>query len=202
MFYTYLWLREDRTPYYVGKGKENRAYVDHWTNGRVRRVPSKELIVIYPAESEADAFETEIALIWYYGRKDLGLGCLRNLSDGGEGPSGTVASKESLVRRSEAHKGVPWTKAKRVSNNNQPRRVPTCHPNRKHKSEGLCKPCAYRAWAIRTGRMTGTGKVIVVPTCHPELEHRALGLCKSCYDKRQFKKSKERRGKYWRKDSE
>ena len=70
-FYTYLWLREDGTPYYVGKGHGRRAYVEHWVSGNFKRQPpSKERIVIYPAESEADAFETEVALIWYYGRKD------------------------------------------------------------------------------------------------------------------------------------
>jgi len=92
MFYTYLWLREDGTPYYVGKGFGRRAHIDHWLKGRVRRVPPKERIVIYPAESEKDAFDTECALIWYYGRKDLGTGILRNLTDGGEGPSGAVPS--------------------------------------------------------------------------------------------------------------
>lgn len=84
MFYTYLWLRENGTPYYVGKGSGNRAYT---SNGHgVHRPVSIERIVLYPAASEDEAFENEVALIWYYGRKDLGLGCLRNLTGGGEKP--------------------------------------------------------------------------------------------------------------------
>ena len=97
MFYTYLWLREDGTPYYVGKGKEKRA----WR----KAAPPKDRIVVYPAQSEADAFETEIALIWYYGRKDLGTGCLRNYTDGGEGQSGRVVPEEENKRRSVRLKG-------------------------------------------------------------------------------------------------
>jgi len=87
MYYTYLWLREDGTPYCVGKGSGDRAFVEHWRRSKtVLHPPIKERIVIYPAVSEADAFETEIALIWYYGRKDLGTGCLRNMSNGGDQP--------------------------------------------------------------------------------------------------------------------
>jgi hypothetical protein len=99
MFYTYLWLREDRTPYYVGKGKGNRAYTS-WGHG-VRCPKEKECIVIYPAESEVDALETESALIWYYGRKDIGTGILRNLTDGGENPPnarGVKRSEETKAR--------------------------------------------------------------------------------------------------------
>jgi len=82
-----MYLRVDGTPYYVGKGSGIRAYAKHRTRGGITyKPPTKERIVIYPALSEADAFETEIALIWYYGRKDLGTGMLRNRSDGGTAP--------------------------------------------------------------------------------------------------------------------
>jgi len=88
MYYNYLWLREDGTPYYAGKGTGKRAYIPH--NRRANVVlyppPFKDRIIIYPAESEAYAFEVEKFLIWYYGRKDLGTGCLRNMSNGGEQP--------------------------------------------------------------------------------------------------------------------
>ena len=87
MYYNYLWLREDRTPYYTGKGIGNRAYIPHRRRANVTLYPPiKDRIILYPAESEAYAFEVEKFLIWYYGRKDLGTGCLRNMSNGGEQP--------------------------------------------------------------------------------------------------------------------
>jgi hypothetical protein len=136
MFYTYLWLREDGTPYYVGKGKGNRAYIS-FGHG-VHCPPEKERIVIYPSFSEDEAFETEIILIWYYGRKDLGTGCLRNLTSGGENPppnshaghTHSKDTKETLSKKvkalwedeayaehmSKAHKGqVAWNKGKKHS---------------------------------------------------------------------------------------
>jgi len=85
-FYSYLWLREDGTPYYVGKGSGNRAFV----RGSHHCSPPKDKsrILIFPMLNEAEAIESEIAIITLFGRKDLGIGCLRNFTDGGDGLSG------------------------------------------------------------------------------------------------------------------
>jgi|ERR1035437_76239 hypothetical protein len=97
MFYTYLWLREDGTPYYVGKGKAQRA----WRTGS----PPAERVIVQEHISEDDAYTAECFLISHYGRIDLGTGCLRNYTDGGEGQSGRVVPEDVRKKLSEAGKG-------------------------------------------------------------------------------------------------
>jgi len=146
MFYTYVWLRDDGTPYYVGKGSGNRAYIRH--GHRCAPPASVDHIVFYIAKDEVDAFEMEELLIWYYGRWDLGLGRLRNLTNGGDSPpsrkgsppnsgsfkpgtnrwTGRVHSEKSKVRMSKAKKGKPWSDIKRKAFKGY---VPTEETNRK-----------------------------------------------------------------------
>lgn len=103
MFYTYLWLREDGTPYYAGKGTKGRAFRK---NTHRFPPPSKDRIVLQEWETEREAFEAEKLLISYYGREDLGTGCLLNLSDGGEwSTTGYKPSKETLERLRTSHLG-------------------------------------------------------------------------------------------------
>lgn len=97
-FYSYLWLREDGTPWYAGKGSGKRAYVQH-----EHFYPPKDrsCILIFPRASEAEAFATEIELIRNWGRLDIGTGCLHNHTDGGENPPSWRGRKRG--RQSEEH---------------------------------------------------------------------------------------------------
>lgn len=82
-YYVYLYLRPDMTPYYVGKGRRNRAY----SKVRIVSVPSdlSRIKFIKTGLSESDAYMWEWFWVQEFGRKDTGTGCLRNLSDGGDG---------------------------------------------------------------------------------------------------------------------
>jgi len=85
-YYTYAYLREDGTPYYIGKGKNRRAFD---RKKHTVFVPStKRILLLKQNLTEEEAFRHEIYMIGVFGRKDLGTGILHNKTDGGEGSSG------------------------------------------------------------------------------------------------------------------
>jgi hypothetical protein len=90
-FYTYAYLRDDRTPYYVGKGSGKRAYVKRKKSIKPPKDKSK-IILLKQNLSEEEAFHHEKYMIFVFGRKDLGTGILHNKTNGGEGASGAVRS--------------------------------------------------------------------------------------------------------------
>lgn len=82
-YYTYAYLRKNGTPYYIGKGKGDRAYQGAHT---VKVPKDKTRILFLKTElSEQDAYKHERYMISVLGRKDIGTGMLRNLTSGGEG---------------------------------------------------------------------------------------------------------------------
>ena len=86
-YYTYAYLREDRTPYYIGKGKNDRLYKKRKTD---IKPPKDKFRIIFLKQNltEEEAFRHEIYMISVFGRIDLGTGILHNRTDGGEGVSG------------------------------------------------------------------------------------------------------------------
>jgi hypothetical protein len=64
--------------------------------------PKIEVVSEFLLEEDAHALEVE--LIFKYGRRDLGLGSLMNLTNGGEGVCGRILSKEELVKVALARK--------------------------------------------------------------------------------------------------
>jgi len=91
-YYTYAYLRKDRTPYYIGKGSDNRIR----SKQRNINLPKDKsrIIILKQNLTEEEAFKHEKYMIDVFGRKDLGTGILHNRTDGGEGCSGRIKTEE------------------------------------------------------------------------------------------------------------
>jgi hypothetical protein len=97
-FYTYAYLREDRTPYYIGKGTGKRIYFTH-RKGLNPPKDKSRIIFLKQNLTEEEAFKHEIYMIAVFGRKDLGTGILHNKTDGGDGCSGRIVSEEQKINQ-------------------------------------------------------------------------------------------------------
>jgi group I intron endonuclease len=100
-YYTYAYLREDGTPYYIGKGKGKRI---HDKTRTVNLPPKERRVLLKQNLTEDEAFNHEIYMIAVFGRKDLGTGILYNKTNGGEGLSGKIFTEEHKKKIGEETK--------------------------------------------------------------------------------------------------
>lgn len=116
-YYVYIHYRADGiTPFYVGKGKGNRAYSfgkkdrsKYWHKVRDKEYTSGEspiTVKLISGISDEQAKVFEKFWIGVFGRKtEKTEGLLVNLTDGGGGTSGWKMSPESRKKISIKHKG-------------------------------------------------------------------------------------------------
>lgn len=99
MFYTYAHYKPEGGLFYVGKGKENRAYClsgrgSHWNNV-VNKYGKPYVEILAKWETEQEAISHEILLI--ASLRDIGI-LLVNKTDGGDGLSGYKHTEETIKK--------------------------------------------------------------------------------------------------------
>ena len=98
--------------FYIGIGNNKRPNSKKNRNKYWHNIIEKygyEVQILKNNLSWEEAIELEILLISWFGRKDLKLGTLVNMTDGGDGNNNIVMSPESNIKRSLASKGIPKT---------------------------------------------------------------------------------------------
>lgn len=159
-FYTYVY-RDPRTsePFYVGKGFGKRCFTHLGRKDRhplaskiksLKRLGFTPHIEIREASSEDEALLREKQLIAEYGRKDLGLGPLLNLTDGGDGRSGYLMPEEQKRKIAEGNRGKIVTIETRLKQ------------SLFQKNKTLSQTAKDRLGASVTGAKNGNAKILTL----------------------------------------
>lgn len=91
--------------FYVGIGEPKRPYLDESRNPHWHHIVDKvgyEILIVKENITWEEACEWEVSEIKRIGRRDLGLGTLVNLTDGGEGTQGVIITDKRRENISKA----------------------------------------------------------------------------------------------------
>lgn len=145
-YYLYTHFRPDISKiFYIGIGTKNkndlkygyytRAFNkdrrnSYWKN-IVKLNSNYEINIILESNSYEEIKKEEIRLIKFYGRKDLNLGYLANMTDGGDGQVNKIWSEESKLKQSKNRKG------KKLSPEHREKLIRRLYGNKSHTGRNL-----------------------------------------------------------------
>jgi group I intron endonuclease len=112
--YVYDDLVFDYEPFYIGKGTDNRHYHssfdrhNSFKKNKIKSLNKKNIkvlsIKVFEDLNEQESFSIETTIIKKIGRRDLKLGPLTNLTDGGDGRTNIVVSEKTKKKISKTKK--------------------------------------------------------------------------------------------------
>jgi len=112
--YIYDDLVFEYEPFYIGKGTHNRDYHsafdrhNSFKKNKIKSLKKKNIkilsIKVFEDLNEQESFNIETSIIKKIGRRDLKLGPLTNLTDGGDGRTNIIVSDETKRKISETKK--------------------------------------------------------------------------------------------------
>lgn len=141
-YYTYAYLREDKTPYYIGKGKGKRLFYKYGKNCKPPKDRSR-IIKLKQNLTEEEAFRHEIYMIAVFGKKCDGTGILRNIADGGSGPP-KMYGDDSPTKRPEVRAKIGAANKKSLKGKKIPEEVKQKQSNTwKEKLKNNPRPMSY-----------------------------------------------------------
>ena len=152
MFYTYAHYKPEGGIFYIGKGVKRRAYEmtkrNMYWNNVVNKYGKPYVEILANWKTEIEAFDHEKLLIASF--KDMGV-ALVNLTDGGEGPSGSKHSEETKLKLSilkkgkpSPNKGVPMSEEQKLKLRLANLGKPATRKGAKHTPEAKAKMRAIR----------------------------------------------------------
>jgi hypothetical protein len=183
----YFYLREDKTPYYVGMGRKQRPFAKHaHRQGKGDFKPkSPDLIsIIHENLSQQEAYELEIYYIKQYGQKCDG-GILINMTQGGEGGKHNEESRKKLSLSKTGTKASEETKRKmsaaRIGRKNSPESIAKSVETRRANGSYIPSEETRKKMsevAIKTGKSKGSKN----PAAKPILAYDKEGNFISKYE--------------------
>lgn len=125
----YFYLRDDKTPYYVGMGRKQRPFAKHahrQGKGDFKPVNIEFILIVHENLSQEEAYQLEIKYIKEFGRKCDG-GILINLTEGGQGAKHNEETRKKISLTNLGRKASEETKRKmsqaRIGRKNSPESI-------------------------------------------------------------------------------